>query len=107
MQYHCDKCDSLLVIRCGICDDRRRKQSVDSSDCTDTQESTRSSDEESIYETESESEGGDSDVSLSEFVEIDETEVLDIITDKEKHELADELLKLILDLGKNYRITPI
>jgi uncharacterized Zn finger protein (UPF0148 family) len=107
MQYHCDTCDCPLIIKCCNCDDRRRKRSVDSMETDSTPETTPCTDEESIYETESESEDNDSSVNLSELEEIDETEVQDIITDREKHELADEVLKFILELGKNYRITPI
>ena len=109
MQYHCNTCDSMLVIGCSTCNDRRkikpgRKRSVDSSDWTDTPETTASSDGESIYEIESESEDGNSNIDLSELEEIDETEVLDIITDKERFEIAEEALQIAIDLGKKYRI---
>lgn len=102
MQYHCNTCDSMLVIGCGTCDGLikvrpGRKRSVDSSDWTETPESTPE-------ESESESEDSDSDVDLSELEEIDETEVLDIITDKERFEIAEEVLNMAIGLGKKYRI---
>ena len=102
--YRCGQCNTILVacelrhVHCPQCESyyqlEMRCASDDSSD-------TCSEDSDSTYESQDTSDS--SDDNLSDFEEIDETEVLDLITDQERQELADDLLNEIIRLGRGYR----